>query len=420
MNDRILEALKAAGLGTSPLGVLDHASAQANTFFALYDSELVYHEGTQTSRVNLRDVTRIHSDREGVLRVETSEKTAVTASLLGYDPGRVQTFFQQVRDVTARAKDLPVVPLNQARPGVNSLPASPTPSVPTPPDSASMPGISAYTPAVAPTAPVTVIPAAVGAATLSSATTPVQPVGAPALPAQPTVQPSTFQPDPTSPSSAPAVQTPVQMPPAPTQPPVSTFSARPADLNKPAPLTPVMAGAAPSPAAQGNPLTVNSQPPRREAPRPEPVVISSMPPVSDPLSAGNRKPPRVGVLAEAPEAAISSGAHSQGTLVSVPVPSALGDGAGALSEGTDLLRRADTVLAFARTVGLLAIVLGVAALGVAYFQWQANNTLSGLWTLLAGGVGTVALLAFAEALRLLSALARTQLPSTQPSSAQRS
>ena len=100
MNDRILDALVAAGIDTSPLSLLDHANAQTSTFFALYDQELVYLEGGKSSRVALRDVTRIHSDREGMLRVETSAHTAVTASLLGYDPGRVQTFFQQVRDVT--------------------------------------------------------------------------------------------------------------------------------------------------------------------------------------------------------------------------------------------------------------------------------------------------------------------------------
>ena len=80
MNDRILEALTAAGLNTTPLSILDHASAQANTFFALYHDQMVYLEAGRSSQVPLRDVTRIHSDREGVLRVETSERTAITAS----------------------------------------------------------------------------------------------------------------------------------------------------------------------------------------------------------------------------------------------------------------------------------------------------------------------------------------------------
>ena len=69
MNDRILDALVAAGIDTSPLSLLDHANAQTSTFFALYDQELVYLEGVKSSRVALRDVTRIHSDREGMLRV---------------------------------------------------------------------------------------------------------------------------------------------------------------------------------------------------------------------------------------------------------------------------------------------------------------------------------------------------------------
>jgi len=52
------------------------------------------------------------------------------------------------------------------------------------------------------------------------------------------------------------------------------------------------------------------------------------------------------------------------------------------------------------------VVLGLAALALAFFQWRGGVSLSAIWTLLTGGVGTVALLAFAEALRLLSALAR--------------
>lgn len=301
MNDRIYEALTKAGLSTSPLSILDHASTYANAFFALYDNELLYHEAGRNSQVPLRDVTRIHSDREGVLRVETSERTAVTASLVGYDPGRVQAFFQQVRDVTARAKELPVVPLNP----VKTAPA----------------GLSSAAPAAPRPA------------------TPEQPVSAPAL-----------TPDP-----------------------------------------PLQAEAA--------------APVRRDAPRPEPVVISSMPPVSDPPSFQERSRQATKTASkptEAPAQAYTAAAHTQGPQVQVPV-------AGTDDElgSPELLRRAEGVQGLARTVGLLAVVLGLAALALAYFQWQDNATLSALWTLLAGGVGSVALLAFAEALRLLAALART-------------
>ena len=171
---------------------------------------------------------------------------------------------------------------------------------------------------------------------------------------------------------------------------------------------------------------------RAAVPRPEPVIISSMPPVSAlpafPERAGerNRQAIRAAPVAEAPAsqstgqptgmqntktqvsevqaAELPAVAHTQGPLVSVSAASA-GQDADLRSE---LLRRADSVGALASTVGLLAVVLGLAALALAFFQWSGNAGLSAIWTLLTGGVGTVALLAFAEALRLLSALARSQ------------
>jgi len=176
---------------------------------------------------------------------------------------------------------------------------------------------------------------------------------------------------------------------------------------------------------------------RAAVPRPEPVIISSMPPVSalpafqERAGERNRQAIRAAPVAEAvvsqstgqltrvqstktqvsevrtaelQAAELPAVAHTQGPLVSAPAASA-GQDAGLRSE---LLRRADSVGALASTVGLLAVVLGLAALALAFFQWSGNTGLSAIWTLLTGGVGTVALLAFAEALRLLSALARSQ------------
>ena len=410
MNDRILDALVAAGIDTSPLSLLDHASAQPSTFFALYDQELVYLEGGKSSRVALRDVTRIHSDREGVLRVETSAHTAVTASLLGYDPGRVQTFFQQVRDVTARAKELPVLPLSSKPAVAVSL------------SSTSMPGVSAYTPApesvtVPPAAPVVIAPVA-------------QPVSVQPAPAQPTpAQSSPAQPAVTS-----------QMP----IPAQDAVGENVPGVTLTAPPTPVTSGpsssALPSPAVSAAAPGAAFMPAgviRAAVPRPEPVIISSMPPVSalpafqERAGERNRQAIRAAPVAEAAvsqstcqltrvqstktqvsevriaelqAAELPAVAHTQGPLVSAPAASA-GQDAGLRSE---LLRRADSVGALASTVGLLAVVLGLAALALAFFQWSGNTGLSAIWTLLTGGVGTVALLAFAEALRLLSALARSQ------------
>jgi len=54
---------------------------------------------------------------------------------------------------------------------------------------------------------------------------------------------------------------------------------------------------------------------------------------------------------------------------------------------------------------VLAVVLGLAAIGLAYFQYQGGAPLNGLWTLIAGGVGSVALFVFAEVTRLIVTLA---------------
>ncbi|WP_407570062.1 hypothetical protein [Deinococcus altitudinis] len=409
MNDRIYQALTTAGLNTSPLSILDHASAYASAFFALYDNELVYHEGGKNSQVPLRDVTRIHSDREGVLRVETSERTAVTASLLGYDPGRVQAFFQQVRDVTARAKELPVLPLNisalnPARTEPVGAPPAATPASSLP--NTGMPGLSAYTPAA--TAPAQFSPAA--------------PTPAPFTPAPPVPAPST--------PATTSVFIPAAQPAAGLAPAVSQNDPESAATIIAAPL-PGVPGAATGSSAAGTVPYSN----RQGAPRPEPVVISSMPPVSDPPAfqerAGERNrqaskaatrtadtltqmpasPAAVSPVISSP-ISLPSGAHTQGPLVSVPSSAGYELSPDAQGASDELLRRADGVQGLARTVGLLAIVLGLAAVALAYFQWQntgntTGGTLSAIWTLLAGGVGAVALLAFAEALRLLSALART-------------
>lgn len=72
--------------------------------FALTGEALVYGGERGIRRVHLRDLARIHSDAEGTLRVETPAGVALSASLLGFEPGEVQEFFGQVRDVTARVK----------------------------------------------------------------------------------------------------------------------------------------------------------------------------------------------------------------------------------------------------------------------------------------------------------------------------
>ncbi|ULH16450.1 hypothetical protein MF271_07680 [Deinococcus sp. KNUC1210] len=342
MNDHTVEALTHAGLSPSPLGILEYA----NSFFALYADKLVYGEETRLSTVGLPDVTRIHSDREGVLRVETSERTAITASLLGYDPGQVQQFFQQVRDVTARAKELPVMPLNRAaksEPALSpvvatTLPPTPTPSMPAAPDS---------TPSRAPAAAPSVPPYSSGSSTSLPPVTPL----------------------------------------------VSSTSV---------PVVPSAAMPRPDVGTAESPL------------RPEPLVISSMPAVHD-IPPPRKSAPAVvriqsgGTLGEPGSpvlsAALSSAATPDPVPTSAPSMAPVPQIMGLSLTGRDLLRaRAESVQRFSGSVRLLAIVLGLAALGLAIVQYRNDQTISAVWTLLTGGVGMVALLAFAEALRLLAAL----------------
>ncbi|WP_219722118.1 hypothetical protein, partial [Deinococcus planocerae] len=68
--------------------------------------------------------------------------------------------------------------------------------------------------------------------------------------------------------------------------------------------------------------------------------------------------------------------------------------------------RAEGVLGWVGRLRLLAAVLGLAALGLAAFQFAEGPRLTGLWTLIVGGVGALALLAFAEVTELVVALAR--------------
>ena len=345
MNDQIVEALTNAGLSPSPLGILEHA----NSFFALYSDQLVYREGERLSRVALPDVTRIHSDREGVLRVETSERTAVTASLLGYEPGQVQQFFQQVRDVTARAKELPVMPLNRAikpEPALSPLAATPLP-------------------AAQPAQP--------------------QPTSAQLIPVQPTPMPATSQPaaplstPPAAPPAAPTSRT--GIPPVMINPPVSSTS------------IPVVGGFRPD----------LSKPEPAAA---EPLVISIMPAVRDVAPPRKTTPTVVKIQSGGTLGEPETVQPAEPALAPAPVVSAPASPVAALSlSGRDLLRaRAESVQGFAGSIRLLAVVLGLAALGLAFVQYRDNQTISAVWTLLTGGVGMVALLAFAEALRFLAAL----------------
>ncbi|KEF34973.1 hypothetical protein RDMS_04020 [Deinococcus sp. RL] len=255
-SERVQSALRGLGVGGTPLATLEKEDA----LFVLLEGLLIYQDADGTRRVTLRDLNRIHSDGDGLLRVETPAGTALTASLLGFDPAEVQAFFPQVRDATARAKNLPTAPL----------------------------------------------PAAGGFKTFGSA---------PAAPA-----------------------------PAPSR--VMTVTAAPAS--------------APGPAEAPVPPTRQQAGAAAPADQPEPN------PPATPLKA----PPL--------------------PLAALPV----------------LAERANAVHALVGRLRVLAVVLGLAAVGLAAVQYLNEQPFQGLWTLIAGGVGSVALFIFADVTRLIVTLAR--------------
>ncbi len=107
MDERLLTRLRESGQDGDITATLEHGDAA----FALSAAQLGYVDAAGARSVALRDINRIHSDRDGVLRVETPAGTAITASLLGFDPAGVQGFFNEVRVATNAARSLPQAPL---------------------------------------------------------------------------------------------------------------------------------------------------------------------------------------------------------------------------------------------------------------------------------------------------------------------
>lgn len=300
MNDRVQSALRGLGIEGTPVAALEREDA----FFALLGDLLVYQDEQGTRRVTLRDLTRIHSDQGGLLRVETPAGTALTASLLGFDPARVQPFFAQVRDATARAKNLPAAPL-------------PTPG---------------------------------GLKTFGSALRPAAPQGA-----------------------APKPEAKAEAKEGPEQGAATVWAGLPSARPEPrpetrAPETPLVTGAAG-----------------------RVVAVTASPRTPAPVQAGAQKPPAA--PAPAPTApAIAAKPKPAPARPVAPLPA--------------LVDRANAVHGLVSRLRLLAVVLGLAAVGLAAFQYLEGAPLQGLWTLIAGGVGSVALLIFADVTRLIVALAR--------------
>ncbi|WP_216318566.1 DUF4887 domain-containing protein [Deinococcus aestuarii] len=341
MNDRVQSALKVLGIGVPPVATLEREGA----FFALLEDTLIYQDAGGTRRVTLRDLTRIHSDEEGLLRVETPAGTALTASLLGYDPARVQAFFSRVRDATARAKHLPTTPL-------------PGPS-----------GQKTFGPSSAPSTP-----------PQGQAPTPVTPPREQAPPRaspdagkgpEPGKDPGRGDPAPPRERSAPPA-----VPRATQWKPPGHNDLGGETVRVIGPSTQVPPAPSPSPAPpEGTP----TQAPTTSSP----IVVTPTPPGAASVTGL----PEVTPSAPSPAVTRTRRAPARG-------------GPGGLDA------RAEAVQGWVGRLRLLAAVLGLAALGLAVFQFAEGPRLSGLWTLIVGGVGALALLAFAEVTDLVVALAR--------------
>ncbi len=316
-SDRAAQTLRDLGLTDAPLSALEREDA----LFVLTPDTLLFQDAGGTRRVTLRDLTRIHSDQEGTLRVETPAGTALSASLLGFDPGAVQTFFGGVRDATARAKEQPTSPLPQ-------------------PDAA-----KTFAPAPSPA------PAAARAAT-------------------PAPRPAEPQPEPQRPA------------------PQSARAPEPQVLQ-----SPVHTDPAPAPVADAPVPAV------QERPAPTPVVISSSafsPTRPDPKGPDlSRTPEARPAPAPAPPAPVTAATVT-------PVAPTLRGSAGAAAT---LARQADLASGLPGRLRVLGVVLFLGAVALAVFQFTGGERTAGLWTLLAGGVGTIALVSLADIARLLVSLA---------------
>ncbi|THF68195.1 hypothetical protein E7T06_17425 [Deinococcus sp. Arct2-2] len=385
MTDRAQSALKATGMDEASIASLEKEDA----LFALTAQTLLFQDGGGTRRVTLRDLTRIHSDQEGTLRVETPAGTALTASLLGFDAARVQAFFAQVRDTTARAKQQAAAPLSSGE-------EKPVASV-----SAAPSVIAASTPA-----PVSPPPATPVAPTISA---PVAPE-----PQKPEVQkPEARKAPPTivigdpddgeedAEAVAPVTRTVIS--PAPSTPAPS--------LTKPA--------AAPAP-APSTPQPPTPQPPSTpQPPTPQPVVISSsgfspssarptVPYGSGTSSSVTPAPAAQPAPTPAPKMAAPSASVVAAPTPSAPTlqPTAIRTLPTRSASVSGLYAQADAVEALVSRLRILGVVLGVSAIALAFFLFRADQQLSGIWTLIAGGVGGISLLTLAELARLLVGIAR--------------
>lgn len=378
MTDRAQSALKATGMDETPLASLEKDDA----LFALTAQTLLFQDGGGTRRVTLRDLTRIHSDQEGMLRVETPAGTALTASLLGFDAARVQAFFAHVRDTTARAKQQAAAPLPTSslpsggeKTFVNA-PATPAIAVAPPPVAPEFPKPTRSKPEPR-TAPPTIV--------IGDSEAGDEEAGADAPAASPVTRtvvspaPSTPAPNLTKPTAASAA---APVPPTHTTPPPTT----PAPTSQPVVIS--SSGFSPSSTRPTVPYGSGTASPAAAAATPAPKAAA--PKVAAPTVAAPTPPVAAAPTPTAP-------ALQPTAIKTLPTRSASVSG---------LYAQADAVEALVSRLRILGVVLGVSAIALAFFLFTAGQGLSGIWTLIAGGVGGIALLTLAELARLLVGIAR--------------
>lgn len=380
MTGRVDMLMQAAGLRENVLGSLERGDA----LFVLTQQTLLFQDSGGTRRVTLRDMRRIHSDQDGLLRVETPAGTALTASLLGFDPVAVQNFFKQVKDATARAKE---------QPETSTLtPTAATPSAATPPQA----------PPTPPAAPKVVLPGNSGG--VNTGSVPASTAPAPMTQAMPAATP------PAPPASSPAAAPTASFPPRPAAPTPVPSSPAPAPtapptsgglgLSAPASLTP--APKAPSLQAPAFQPTVRETPPQEPAVKPTvkavrtPAVIAD-PEVAPPLTALPPEPERP--AAPSP-AAPSKPATTQPPVVAARVPQSA---AGTLAS---LAAYASAVAAWTGRLRFMSVVMLIAALALAYLQFDKGLGLNAVWVLIAGGMSAVGLWALGDLVRLIVSLAQ--------------
>lgn len=429
-SERAQTALKTSGITGAPLMSLERDDA----LFVLTDDMLVYQDGGGTRRVTLRDLTRIHSDQAGLLRVETPAGTALTASLLGFDVAQVQSFFKGVRSATARAKDLPDSPtptLGGAKtfgtaPAADSTKASAPPAEvgaapeAAVPEVAGMPAPASGAEAGAPGDDGAKTPASRAAEPGSSvpqhSATPTPPSAAPAeLGGAGPREPDSRTADPRAADARKAggsAENPVVIS-------SSSFSPHVSKPGLGAAATPSKPDSAKSDSAR--PEAIKADPARPDLRKAQPSV--AVPAVQAAPGAGqpSRPAPRSAVVI--PGSGAPAGVQMDHTApdpadattpnVSPAVAPPSASAVTALSKvaaATALARQAGTVEALAGRLRILALVLFVGALLLAFFQFTGDQALAGLWTLLSGGVGAIALLALGEMSGLLALLARAPGP----------